>query len=188
MLKICEECGHKNLNDANFCEKCGNSLQGSSLKEDKDEKIVEPGKSSGGIQGWWNKQSSRSKALNLIIISLGVILVLGVVASSTNIQTSENNTTNTLETENMNKIKTIENSTEFKDALNNFVENNYAGSDSKVKTLAVKEIKGENVILVELEVEYTSDSGEIKTHRYLGTWTWIDGNWQKGDDFQYTTA
>ena len=193
MQKICAECGHKNLDDANFCEKCGIRLQGSSPKADKDEKIVKPvktGKSRGNIKDWWNKQSSRSKALNLIIAGLGVILILGVVGiiTSTTNQTNQNNTTNTLEIEKMNKIKAIENSTEFKQALNDYIENNYAGSDPKIKVLAVKEIKSDNLIVVELEVEYTSDSGEIKTHHYLGTWVFTDGTWQKGEDFEYTTV
>lgn len=192
MLKICDECGHKNLNDANFCEKCGIKLEGNLFSVERDDLIEKPIEKQKTIKNSGNQQRLKGRSLNLVIIGLGVILVVVLIGiiSFNPIQTlqNQNNSTNTLEIEKNNKIKAVENSDEFKQGINSFVENNYGGTEHTIKYLAVKEIKSDNEIVVVLEVEYTADTGEIKTHHYEGIWIKTDGTWQQGENFEYQTV
>lgn len=214
MLKTCAECGHKNLDDAKFCEICGSRI-GDSLANAEDdvsgepemveepqivpEVVEEPQDAPETLEqpedapkSWWSRRSSGGKALTLIMVVLSFVLVAGLIwtvtiDANTPLQNQDTGQ-NTLEVEKNNKMQAIQNSDEFKQAINQFIENNYSGDNPNVKYLAVKDLKGDNEIVVVMDVEYTSDSGEVKTHHYGGTWTKVDGTWQAQSNFNFTTS
>lgn len=190
MLKICDKCGHKNLIDAYFCEKCGVKLEGNLFSVERDNLDDKEIEKQNSMNNGGKKKLSNRKSLNLIIMGLAVILVVVLIGiiSFNPIQTLQNQNNSTNSSEIDNKIKAIENSPEFKQGINSFVENNYGGTEHKIKYLAVKEIKSDNEIIVVLEVQYTSDTGELKTHHYEGTWIKTDGTWRGGDNFEYQTV
>lgn len=75
-LTKCPKCGKQNKLTAQFCESCGTELKGtpntSESKKSKD--------TSGGLMGWWNKQSTKGKGVIGIvgICCLGLILIVGI--------------------------------------------------------------------------------------------------------------
>jgi hypothetical protein len=75
-LTKCPKCGKQNKVTAQFCESCGTDLNGvantSEPKKSKD--------TSGGLMGWWNKQSTKGKGVIGIvgICCLGLILIVGI--------------------------------------------------------------------------------------------------------------
>ncbi|SCG85436.1 Ltp family lipoprotein [Methanobacterium congolense] len=90
MTKICPKCNKMNKDTAKFCEGCGTELPASEQ--------VKQTSSSGGVMGFWNKQSSRGKLGIGIggICCIGLILIVAISAfmapDATTTTTSPNTT------------------------------------------------------------------------------------------------
>ncbi|MGB9980121.1 Ada metal-binding domain-containing protein [Methanobacterium sp.] len=73
MSKICPNCGRKNKDVAKFCESCGTKLDSVINTSNANEKA----KSTSGLKGFWNKQSSRGKGITSVAACcLGVFLLV----------------------------------------------------------------------------------------------------------------
>ena len=81
MAKICPNCGKENVNAAKFCKTCGTNLDNKNITKSNTSST------SGGIGGWWNKQSTTGKALSgFAACCIGLfllILVVGALAPET---------------------------------------------------------------------------------------------------------
>lgn len=90
LAKICPNCGKQNKVTAKFCESCGTAL--SEVMNTSEPKKSED--TSGGLMGWWNKQSTKGKAVIGIVglCCIGLILVVGI----SGMMAPDKTTTNTL--------------------------------------------------------------------------------------------
>ena len=95
MTKICPNCGTENQDSSEFCQNCGNKMEGTV-------KTSQPNKSTKtGFMGWWDKQTKGIKALSIIgVCCLGLIVIAAIGGTllpdktTTNISTpSSTNTT-----------------------------------------------------------------------------------------------
>jgi hypothetical protein len=95
MTKICPNCGTENQDSSEFCQNCGNKMEGTV-------KTSQPNKSTKtGFMGWWDKQTKGIKALSIIgVCCLGLIVIAAIGGAllpdktTTNVSTpSSTNTT-----------------------------------------------------------------------------------------------
>lgn len=103
MAKICPNCKTSNPNSAEFCQSCGQELGTTSSG------TTSQSQSTGGVGGWWNKQSTGGKAAIGIVglCCVGLILIIAIsgmfssdkTTSTTNTTTSTNTTTTQTPTE-----------------------------------------------------------------------------------------
>lgn len=77
LAKICPNCGKQNKITAKFCENCGTDL--SNVRNTSEPK-KEVKSTSGGLMGFWNKQSTKGKATIGIVglCCIGLILIVGI--------------------------------------------------------------------------------------------------------------
>lgn len=76
-LAKCPNCGKHNKITAKFCENCGTSLDNITAKSESNKDVGGP---SGGLRGFWNRQSSGGKAVTgVAACCLGVFLLVVVV-------------------------------------------------------------------------------------------------------------
>lgn len=77
LTKYCPNCGKQNKDTAKFCEECGSNLNNATNASEPKE---ETESSSGGIMGFWNKQSTKGKAaIGLVgLCCIGLILVVAI--------------------------------------------------------------------------------------------------------------
>jgi hypothetical protein len=69
MTKICPNCQTENQDSSEFCQNCGNKMEGI-------EKSTPP---KTGLKGWWDKQSNGIKALSIIgVCCLGLIVIVAI--------------------------------------------------------------------------------------------------------------
>jgi len=89
MTKTCPKCKNENVDDASFCQNCGNNLSTTS-KTPQREKTQE----GGAISDWWGKQSKRNKTSIGIggVCCIGLIIIIAIFGMSSPDQT--NNTQN----------------------------------------------------------------------------------------------
>lgn len=111
LAKICPNCGKQNKITAKFCENCGTVLNDvahvSAHNESKN--------TSGGLMGWWDKQSKGGKAVIGIvgICCLGLILIVGIGGllspenSTATPQSAQNNVSSTPTTTTSDTPKTV---------------------------------------------------------------------------------
>lgn len=73
MTKICPNCGTENQDSSEFCQNCGNKMEGTV-------KTSQPNKSTKtGFMGWWDKQTKGIKALSIIgVCCLGLIVIAAI--------------------------------------------------------------------------------------------------------------
>jgi hypothetical protein len=75
LTKICPKCKTKNLDNANFCEKCGDELPNTITK-----KISTSKGTTANFKDWWDKQTSGVKAITLIGgCCVGLLLIIFIV-------------------------------------------------------------------------------------------------------------
>ena len=76
-LVKCPNCGKHNKITAKFCESCGTALDDVTAKSESVKEVAGP---SGGLRGFWNRQSSGGKAVTgVAACCLGVFLLVVVV-------------------------------------------------------------------------------------------------------------
>ena len=74
MIKLCTECGTKNLENADYCSECGSKLNKINIASSSAGMIAE-------IQNWWKKRTGNEKALTAIgACCLGIIIIIMAVA------------------------------------------------------------------------------------------------------------
>ena len=90
LTKICPDCNTDNLDSAGFCQSCGSDL----AKLNETETNV---KSRGGLGGFWNKQSGKSKAaIGVVgICCIGLILIILIAGMASPDKTAANGTNTT---------------------------------------------------------------------------------------------
>ena len=125
LTKVCKYCKTVNPNEAKFCEKCGKKFY-DNLTETKSRK-----KSSNdtNTNGWWNKQSSHSKAAVLLSGIFCVFLIIIIIAASSNSGSGTGSGTdissptqnNTTDTHPEAAKVVIINSTANKDSIGNYI-------------------------------------------------------------------
>jgi len=98
-LAKCPNCGKQNKINAKFCENCGTTLSDTNESELK----TEAKSTSGGIMGFWDKQSTKGKAAIGIagICCIGLIFIIvigGMIAPDQNTNTSTQSATTTSNT------------------------------------------------------------------------------------------
>jgi hypothetical protein len=74
MTKICPNCKTENLDNAGFCQNCGNKL--ATVKTNPNTST----KSGSGVTEWWNKQSKGGKtAIGIVgVCCIGLILIVAI--------------------------------------------------------------------------------------------------------------
>lgn len=73
-LAKCPNCGKHNKITAKFCENCGTALNDVNTRSDPNKEVKSP---SGGLRGFWNRQSSKGKAVTGVsVCCLGVFLLV----------------------------------------------------------------------------------------------------------------
>ena len=97
-LAKCPNCGKQNKITAKFCEGCGTALSDVTATSAPEESKS----TSGGPMGWWNKQSTKGKAVIGIvgICCLGLILIVGIGGLMSPDQTTSNVQVNTTQSSN----------------------------------------------------------------------------------------
>ncbi len=81
MTKICPKCKTKNMDDAGFCQNCGEELDEAVKVPVKDNGTgFKTKETSAGTGGWWSKQSTGVKAGIGIagVCCIGLILIVAI--------------------------------------------------------------------------------------------------------------
>lgn len=193
MTKVCRKCNTNNLDEAKFCEKCGNKLP---ELTNESPSITD----SGGIRVWWNKQNFIGRTLTILGLScLGLILIVAIVGitspDANNTPSPSINTTNvttnsspniTSSTSEEDKRLSIQNSNALKTSLNQFAADVYdePGENPTVKNIQVSSVKSDNEIVLSFDVETTNAYGDKVTATYSGTWIKTNGIWKETRDLQ----